>query len=165
MLDNVIASKLYRPGSVGYVSRSGGLSNELNSICARVADGVYEGVAIGGDRFPGSTFSDHIFRFEDDPNVRLLVLLGEVGGEEEYLIADAVKSGRIKKPLIAWCIGTCAKVCDRQMHWMILTVAFIGVSVRSAIWTCWRARIGTTSDCRREKQVFARMVCPQLRVF
>jgi ATP citrate (pro-S)-lyase len=110
MLDNVIASRLYRPGSIGYVSRSGGLSNELNSICARVADGIYEGVAIGGDRFPGSTFSDHVFRYQDDPNVKLIVLLGEVGGEEEYTIADAIRSGRITKPLVAWCIGTSAKV-------------------------------------------------------
>lgn len=50
MLDNILASKLYRPGSVAYVSRSGGMSNELNNIISRTTDGVYEGVAIGGDR-------------------------------------------------------------------------------------------------------------------
>lgn len=50
MLDNILASKLYRPGSVAYVSRSGGMSNELNNIVSRTTDGVYEGVAIGGDR-------------------------------------------------------------------------------------------------------------------
>eukprot|EP00061_Rhincodon_typus_P002696 g18240.t1 len=49
MLDNILASKLYRPGSVAYVSRSGGMSNELNNIISRTTDGVYEGVAIGGD--------------------------------------------------------------------------------------------------------------------
>lgn len=51
MLDNILASKLYRPGSVAYVSRSGGMSNELNNIISRTTDGVFEGVAIGGDRF------------------------------------------------------------------------------------------------------------------
>lgn len=51
MLDNILASKLYRPGSVAYVSRSGGMSNELNNIISRSTDGVYEGVAIGGDRY------------------------------------------------------------------------------------------------------------------
>ncbi len=51
MLDNILASKLYRPGSVAYVSRSGGMSNELNNIISRTTDGVYEGVAIGGDRY------------------------------------------------------------------------------------------------------------------
>jgi len=50
MLDNILSSKLYRPGSIAYVSRSGGMSNELNNIIALNTDGVYEGVAIGGDR-------------------------------------------------------------------------------------------------------------------
>ena len=50
MLDNILASKLYRPGSVGYVTRSGGLSNELNNIVSMHIDGVNEGAAIGGDR-------------------------------------------------------------------------------------------------------------------
>jgi ATP citrate (pro-S)-lyase len=40
----------------------------------------------------------------------MLVLLGEVGGVEEYRVIEAVKSGQIKKPIVAWCIGTCAKM-------------------------------------------------------
>ena len=64
--------------SVAYVSRSGGMSNELNNIISRNTDGVAEGVAIGGDRFPGSTFIDHILRYEADPSVGMIVLLGEV---------------------------------------------------------------------------------------
>ena len=49
-MDNIVSSRLYRPGSVAYVSRSGGMSNELNNIISRTTNGVYEGVAIGGDR-------------------------------------------------------------------------------------------------------------------
>ncbi|KAJ3069069.1 citrate synthase, partial [Quaeritorhiza haematococci] len=49
MMDNIVSSKLYRPGSIAYVSKSGGMSNELNNIISRSTDGVYEGVAIGGD--------------------------------------------------------------------------------------------------------------------
>ena len=56
MLDNILSSKLYRPGSIAYVSRSGGMSNELNNIIALNTDGVYEGVAIGGDRWVMVTF-------------------------------------------------------------------------------------------------------------
>ena len=108
MLDNIVMCKLYRPGSVAYVSRSGGLSNELNNMISRNTDGVYEGVAIGGDRYPGSRFLDHILRYNDNPSVHMLVLLGEVGGIDEYQICDALQSGRITKPLVAWCIGTCA---------------------------------------------------------
>jgi len=108
MLDNIVMCKLYRPGSVAYVSRSGGLSNELNNMISRNSDGVYEGVAIGGDRYPGSRFLDHILRYNDNPSVHMLVLLGEVGGIDEYQICEALKSGRITKPLVGWCIGTCA---------------------------------------------------------
>ena len=77
-----------------YVSRSGGMSNELNNIINIHTNGVYEGVAIGGDRYPGTTFMDHLLRYHDDPEVKMLVLLGEVGGVEEYLVCEALKSGR-----------------------------------------------------------------------
>lgn len=66
------------------------------------------GVAIGGDRYPGSVYLDHLLRYEADDNVKMLVMLGEVGGRLEYDVAEAVKSGKITKPLVAWCIGTCA---------------------------------------------------------
>ena len=116
MLDNIVASKLHRPGSVAYVSKSGGLSNELNNIIARNTDGVYEGVAIGGDRYPGSTFIDHLLRYEQNPDIKMTVLLGEVGGTDEYEVVEAIKKGRIKKPIVAWCIGTCSKVFPAEVQ-------------------------------------------------
>ncbi|KAK2464715.1 hypothetical protein APHAL10511_003291 [Amanita phalloides] len=116
MMDNIIASKLYRPGSVGYVSKSGGMSNELNNILSLVTDGTYEGIAIGGDRYPGTSFIDHLLRYERDPDCKMLVLLGEVGGIEEYRVIDAVKKGIIKKPIVAWAIGTCAKMFTTEVQ-------------------------------------------------
>ncbi|KAI0795618.1 ATP-citrate synthase [Abortiporus biennis] len=116
MMDNIISSKLYRPGSVGYVSKSGGMSNELNNILSLVTNGTYEGIAIGGDRYPGSTFIDHLLRYEADPDCKMLVLLGEVGGIEEYRVIDAVKKGIIKKPIVAWAIGTCAKMFSTEVQ-------------------------------------------------
>ncbi|KAH7105232.1 ATP-citrate synthase [Auriculariales sp. MPI-PUGE-AT-0066] len=116
MMDNIIASKLYRAGSVGYVSKSGGMSNELNNILSLVTNGTYEGIAIGGDRYPGSTFIDHLLRYEADPDCKMLVLLGEVGGVEEYRVIEAVKSGRITKPIVAWAIGTCAKMFTTEVQ-------------------------------------------------
>lgn len=108
-IDNIVNSKLHRCGSCGLVTRSGGLFNELSNIIAINADGIAEGVAIGGDRFVGSVFIDNMLRMEENPDVKYMVLLGEVGGTEEYKIIEAVKSGKIKKPIIAWCIGTIAK--------------------------------------------------------
>ncbi|XP_053495426.1 ATP-citrate synthase isoform X1 [Ictalurus furcatus] len=116
MLDNILASKLYRPGSVAYVSRSGGMSNELNNIISRSTDGVYEGVAIGGDRYPGSTFMEHVLRYEDTPGVKMIVVLGEIGGTEEYKICEGIKEGRITKPVVCWCIGTCATLFSSEVQ-------------------------------------------------
>jgi succinyl-CoA synthetase alpha subunit len=116
MLDNIVASKLHRPGSVAYVSKSGGLSNELNNIIARNTDGVFEGVAIGGDLYPGSTFIEHLLRYEQNPNIKMTVMLGEVGGTDEYEVVKALKTKKIKKPLVAWCIGTCSKVFPAEVQ-------------------------------------------------
>ena len=111
-IDNIINSKLHRAGSCGLVTRSGGLFNELANIIAINADGIAEGVAIGGDRFVGSVFIDNLLRMEANPEVKYMILLGEVGGTEEYKVIEAVKAGKIKKPIIAWCIGTIAKYYD-----------------------------------------------------
>jgi len=116
MMDNILHSKLYRPGSVAYVSRSGGMSNELNNIISHQTNGVFEGVAIGGDRYPCSTFMDHLLRYEAEPEVKMLVLLGEVGGTEEYKVCEAIKSGALKKPIVAWCIGTCADMFSTDVQ-------------------------------------------------
>ncbi|XP_056405376.1 ATP-citrate synthase isoform X2 [Hyla sarda] len=116
MLDNILASKLYRPGSVAYVSRSGGMSNELNNIISRTTDGVYEGVAIGGDRYPGSTFMDHVLRYQDTEGVKMMVVLGEIGGTEEYKICRGIKEGRLTKPIVCWCIGTCATMFSSEVQ-------------------------------------------------
>ena len=108
--ENILRAKLYRPGSVGLVSKSGGMMNELFNIIARTTDGVKEGIAVGGDLFPGSTLLDHLLRFESDPEIKLLVALGELGGKQEYEIIKAKKDGKITKPLIMWVPGTCADI-------------------------------------------------------
>lgn len=108
-IENIVESKLHRPGSVGFVSKSGGMSNEMYNIIARNSDGIVEGIAIGGDRFPGSTLVEHLLRFQDDHDVRMMVMLGEVGGTDEYLVAEAMESGKLTKPIVAWVTGTCAR--------------------------------------------------------
>ncbi len=115
-IENIIASKLYRPGSVGLVTKSGGMLNEMFNLIARNANGINIGIAIGGDRFPGSSLVDHLMGFENDPEVKFHVVLGEVGGLEEYKIVDALKAGKIKKPIVAWVTGTCAKVFPTEVQ-------------------------------------------------
>ena len=109
-IENIILSKLYRPGSVGFVSKSGGLSNEMNFMISQTSDGIYEGIAIGGDRYPGSRLIDHIMRYQANPNIKMIVALGEIGGKDEYAIVDALKERKITKPIVIWVAGTAAKI-------------------------------------------------------
>ena len=92
------------------------MSSELNNIICKNSDGVCEGVAIGGDAYPGSRFVDHLLRYENNEDCKILVLLGEVGGADEYDVCEAITSGRITKPLIAWCIGTCASAFSFEVQ-------------------------------------------------
>ena len=109
-VDNIKDTKLYRPGSVGFVSVSGGLSNEGYNIIARNTDGIYEGYAVGGDVYPATTLIDHLLRYEQNPNIKMMVALGEVGGKDEYQIVQAIKDKKITKPLVMWVTGTCAEM-------------------------------------------------------
>ena len=115
-MDNIKETKLYRPGSVGFVSKSGGLSNEAYNIISRNADGVYEGYAVGGDVYPATTLLDHLLRYEENPRIKMMVALGELGGTDEYEIAEAVKSGKLAKPLVMWVTGTCSSMLPQGVQ-------------------------------------------------
>lgn len=113
---NLLDGKLYQPGSVGVVTVSGGMSNEIYNIVSQNSDGVNEGVAIGGDTFPGSTLLENIERLYKDPAIKMLVVLGEIGGKDEYEIADAIQKGRINKPVVAWVSGTVAQLFPSEVQ-------------------------------------------------
>ncbi|TFG20609.1 MAG: ATP citrate synthase [Promethearchaeota archaeon] len=115
-LENIELSKLYRPGSVGFVSKSGGMSNEMYFMVSQNTDGIYEGIAIGGDRYPGSSLMDHVMRYEQNPAIKMIVCLGEIGGTDEYNIVDALKSKRITKPLVMWVTGTAARILPKGLQ-------------------------------------------------
>ncbi|MFA7682012.1 MAG: citrate/2-methylcitrate synthase [Candidatus Peribacteraceae bacterium] len=114
--EHLLASKLHRPGCVGYVGKSGGMSNEMYRMIAENSSGIAEGVAIGGDRNPGSHLMDHLLRYQEDPQIAFLVLTSEIGGREEEDIAQALKNGTITKPLIAWVAGTSAACFPKDVQ-------------------------------------------------
>ena len=115
-MQNIKDTKLHRPGSVGFVSVSGGLSNEGYNICHLNSDGIYEGYAVGGDVYPATTLIDHLLRYEKNPYIKMMVCLGEVGGTDEYDVVEAVKSGKITKPVVMWTTGTCARMLPGQVQ-------------------------------------------------
>ncbi|MCF7844586.1 MAG: hypothetical protein K9M03_02040 [Kiritimatiellales bacterium] len=114
--DHLLASKLHRAGCVGYVGKSGGMSNEMYRMIAENSSGILEGVAIGGDRNPGSHLMPHILRYQQNPEVKMIVVTSEVGGREEEGIAQALQDGTITKPLIAWVSGTSAEYFPKDVQ-------------------------------------------------
>lgn len=125
-VENLVETNLHVPGFVGFVSKSGGMSNEMYNMLSRACrpegceaeslPALYEGISIGGDSFPGTSIVDHLLRYEANPNVQMLVALGEVGGEGEFKIVEALKTGKITKPLIIWTVGTCAKLFPGEVQ-------------------------------------------------
>ena len=115
-IENIIRAKLYRPGSVGLVSKSGGMMNELFNIIACTTDGIKEGIAIGGDKYPGSTLLDHLKRFEKDDSIKMIVALGELGGKQEYEIIESKKKNELTKPLVMLVSGKCASLFPWQVQ-------------------------------------------------
>ncbi len=114
--ENLLEGRLYQPGSVGVVTVSGGMSNEIYNIVSQNSDGLNEGVAIGGDSFPGSTLLENTLRLQSDPNIKMLVVLGEIGGVDEYEIAKNIKSAKITKPVVAWVSGTVATLFSGEVQ-------------------------------------------------
>ena len=113
--DNLILSKLHRPGSFGVITKSGGLSNEIIWICSQFADGITTAIGVGGDAYPGSDYVTYLEMFEQDPKTKAVVIVGEMGGDLEERAAEwyGAKKRRIK--LIAVVSGFCQEQLPKGM--------------------------------------------------
>ena len=96
---------VFRPGSIGIVSKSGGMTAELAVVLGRAGFGVSTAVGIGGDVLIGSDMVDILRLFADDGDTEAVVLFGEVGGCYEELAAEFVASGGFLKPVVAVVAG------------------------------------------------------------
>jgi succinyl-CoA synthetase alpha subunit len=95
---------VYAEGDVGLVSRSGTLTYQIGYELARLGLGNSTIVGIGGDPIVGSSFVDVLARFEADPGTEIVVLVGEIGGDEEEKAARFVGE-RMTKPVFAYIAG------------------------------------------------------------
>lgn len=100
----IIPAHLSLPGSVGVVSRSGTLTYEAMDGLTRRGVGQKYIVGIGGDRIAGTSFVDCLQMFQDDPDVKEIVMIGEIGGSSEIQAADYIKE-HVKKPVYAYITG------------------------------------------------------------
>lgn len=112
---NLKLCNLYRAGSFGVITKSGGLSNEVMWLCAQNGDGVTSAVAIGGDAYPGTDFVTYLNMFENDPATKAVVLVGEVGGTLEEEAAEWLGKEVRRIKLIASIGGTCQDVLPQGM--------------------------------------------------
>ena len=100
----IIPAEIFRAGAVGLVSRSGTLTYQIGYELAQLGLGNSTIVGIGGDPIVGSSFIDVLERFEADPETELVVLVGEIGGDEEEKAARYVAE-QMTKPVFAYIAG------------------------------------------------------------
>src|SRR6202161_4039314 len=78
----IMPGNIYIQGSVGVVSRSGTLGYEAGAQMKALGIGITTSVGIGGDPINGSSFLDHLMLFEDDPETKAVIIIGEIGGPQ-----------------------------------------------------------------------------------
>jgi succinyl-CoA synthetase alpha subunit len=100
----IIPAHFFSEGNVGVVSRSGTLTYQIGKELAERGLGNSSIVGIGGDPIAGSSFIDIVAGFEEDPETELIVMCGEIGGEEEERTADYIAE-HVTKPVIGYIAG------------------------------------------------------------
>jgi succinyl-CoA synthetase alpha subunit len=100
----IIPAHFFSEGNVGVVSRSGTLTYQIGNELAQRGLGNSSIVGIGGDPVPGSSFIDVITLFEADPETDVIVMCGEIGGEEEELTAKFIAEN-VSKPVVGYIAG------------------------------------------------------------
>ena len=111
----IIPGDIHRPGSVGLVSRSGTLTYEVVQAMTDAGIGQSTCVGIGGDPIVGTSFIDVLDAFNQDPQTEAIVMIGEIGGDEEEKAA-AFCAREVRKPMAAFIAGRTAPPGRRMGH-------------------------------------------------
>jgi len=108
--------RVYKPGRIGVMTRSGSLTNEVTAMIVEAGYGVSTLIGVGGDPVPGTRFAEMLPAYEADPNTDAVVIIGELGGTMEEEVAEAVKAGIFTKPVVAFLGGRTAPKGKRMGH-------------------------------------------------
>jgi succinyl-CoA synthetase alpha subunit len=100
----IIPAEIFREGPIGLVSRSGTLTYQIGHELTQLGLGNSTIVGIGGDPVVGSSFIDVLARFEADDETELVVLVGEIGGNEEEKAAEFIGT-EMTKPVVGYIAG------------------------------------------------------------
>ena len=108
--------RVYKPGNVGVMTRSGSLTNEVTAMVVKAGFGVSTLAGVGGDSVPGARFAELLPLYEADAETKAMVIIGELGGSMEEEAAECIKAGRFTKPLVAFIGGRTAPEGKRMGH-------------------------------------------------
>lgn len=111
----IIPGNITQPGSVGIASRSGTLTYEVIYALKQAGEGTSTCVGIGGDPVIGLNFIDILSFFEGDPQTEKIVLIGEIGGQDEERAAEYI-ANQVTKPVIGFIAGRSAPPDKRMGH-------------------------------------------------
>lgn len=111
----IMPAKIHKPGSIGVISRSGTLTYEVVYNLTTGGMGQSTCVGIGGDPIVGSNFIDMLTLFEADPETEGVVVIGEIGGEDEERSAEFIEE-KMTKPVVAFISGRTAPPGKRMGH-------------------------------------------------
>jgi succinyl-CoA synthetase alpha subunit len=100
----IIPAEIFSEGAVGLVSRSGTLTYQIGHELTQLGLGNSTIVGIGGDPVVGSSFIDVLAKFEEDPETELIVMVGEIGGDEEEKAAQFIAE-HVTKPVLSYIAG------------------------------------------------------------
>lgn len=108
--------RVYRPGRIGIMTRSGSLTNEVTAEIVKAGFGASSLIGIGGDPVPFTRFAEVLPLFEKDDETDAVVIIGELGGTMEEEVAEAIENNVLTKPLVAFLGGRTAPKGKKMGH-------------------------------------------------